>query len=308
MALNLSILYRGSLASCNYGCPYCPFAKRHDTREALSRDYAALARFVDWVEARPADRFKILFTPWGEALIRRPYREAMVRLSHLAHLDRVAIQTNLSCELDWVAACDLRRVAFWCTYHPGEVAREAFIDRCRRLDRIGARYSVGIVGLNEHLDEIDALRAALAPSTYLWVNAYKRVANYYSPAEIERIVAVDPLFELNLEVYRSRGRACRAGEEMITVDADGNVRRCHFVRDVIGNIYHPAFEQALRPRPCSGEACRCHIGYVHMRDLDLYTLFGDGVLERIPALTPDRDAVRMRLAAYEMDAAAAGSA
>jgi len=80
------------------------------------------------------------------------------------------------------------------------------------------------------------------------------------------------------------------------------------VRDVIGNIYHPAFEQALRPRPCSGEACRCHIGYVHMRDLDLYTLFGDGVLERIPALTPDRDAVRMRLAAYEMDAAAAGSA
>jgi len=305
MALNLSILYRGSLASCNYGCPYCPFAKRHDTREALSRDYAALARFVDWIEARPADRFKILFTPWGEALIRRPYREAMTRLSHLAHLDRVAIQTNLSCELDWVAACDLRRVAFWCTYHPGEVARESFIDRCRTLDRIGARYSVGVVGLKEHLDEIDALRAALAPSIYLWVNAYKRITDYYAPAEIERIVAIDPLFELNLEVYSSRGRACRAGEEMITVDADGNVRRCHFVRDVIGNIYDPAFEQALQPRPCSGEVCRCHIGYVHMRDLDLYTLFGDGVLERIPALTPDRDAVRLRLAAYAMDAAAA---
>ena len=167
MALNLSILYRGSLASCNYGCPYCPFAKRHDTRAALARDYAALARFVDWIEARPADRFKILFTPWGEALIRRPYREAMTRLSHMAHLDRVAIQTNLSCELDWAAACDLNRAAFWCTYHPGEVTRATFLDRCCALDRIGARYSVGVVGLKEHLDEIDALRAALAPSTYL---------------------------------------------------------------------------------------------------------------------------------------------
>ena len=70
MALTLSILYRGPLASCNYGCGYCPFAKRHDTREALARDYAALARFIDWIEARPADRFKVLFTPWGEALIR----------------------------------------------------------------------------------------------------------------------------------------------------------------------------------------------------------------------------------------------
>jgi MoaA/NifB/PqqE/SkfB family radical SAM enzyme len=305
LALNLSILYRGHLASCNYGCGYCPFAKRHDTREALERDYAALSRFVDWIAARPADRFKVLFTPWGEALIRRPYREAMTRLGRMAQVDRVAIQTNLSCNLEWVAECDLDRVAFWCTWHPGEVAREAFLDQCRVLHRIGARYSVGIVGLREHFDEIEAMRAALPASTYLWVNAYKRVADYYTPAEVDRLVAVDPLFELNLKVYPSRGRACRAGEEMITVDGDGNVRRCHFVRDVIGNIYDPAFEDVLRPRPCSGDACRCHIGYVHMRDLDLYTLFGDGVLERIPAMLPDREAARLRLAAYTQDAIAA---
>src|SRR5215470_17646863 len=130
VALSLSILYRGPLASCNYGCRYCPFAKRRDTREALARDYAALSRFVDWLGARPADRFKVLFTPWGEALIRKPYREAMTRLSRMAHVERVAIQTNLSCNLEWVADCDLDRVAFWGTYHPGEVAREAFLDQC----------------------------------------------------------------------------------------------------------------------------------------------------------------------------------
>jgi MoaA/NifB/PqqE/SkfB family radical SAM enzyme len=271
VALNRSILYRGHLASCDYGCGYCPFAKRHDSREALARDYAALERFVAWIEARREDRLKILFTPWGEALIRKPYRAAMRRLSHLAHVERVAIRTNLSCSLDWVADCDLEKVAFWCTYHPGEIARETFLDQCRALERIGARHSVGIVGLREHSSKIDALRAALPPETYLWVNAYKRIADYCAPDEIERITAVDPLFERNLKVYQSPGRAWRAGEEAITVDGDGDVRRCHFVRDVIGNLYDENFEQVLRPRPCGGDACRCHIGYVHMRDLDLYT-------------------------------------
>jgi MoaA/NifB/PqqE/SkfB family radical SAM enzyme len=298
VALNLSILYRGPLASCNYGCPYCPFAKRRDTRETLSRDYAALSRFVEWLAARPDDRFSVLFTPWGEALIRKPYRDAMTRMSRMAQIGRVAIQTNLSCDLEWIADCDLSKVAFWCTFHPGEIARAEFLAQCRVLDQIGARYSVGIVGLKEHFDEIEAVRRELSSSAYLWVNAYKRVADYYARADIERIVAVDPLFELNLSVYNSLGRACRAGEETITVDGDGNVRRCHFIRDVIGNIYEPGFEHILQQRACSGDVCRCHIGYVHMRDLDLYSLFGDGVLERIPARLPDRETSRLRLAAF----------
>ena len=33
--MNFSILYRGPLASCNYDCPYCPFAKRRDSRAQL---------------------------------------------------------------------------------------------------------------------------------------------------------------------------------------------------------------------------------------------------------------------------------
>ena len=31
----LSILYRGPLSSCNYGCEYCPFAKREESRAEL---------------------------------------------------------------------------------------------------------------------------------------------------------------------------------------------------------------------------------------------------------------------------------
>jgi hypothetical protein len=47
MALNLSILYRGPLSSCNYACAYCPFAKRRESSAELTRDRAALARFLD---------------------------------------------------------------------------------------------------------------------------------------------------------------------------------------------------------------------------------------------------------------------
>jgi hypothetical protein len=70
---------------------------------------------------------------------------------------------------------------------------------------------------------------------------------------------------------------------VISVDGDGTMRRCHFVRTPLGNIYEPGFERALLPRPCTNETCGCHIGYVHMDELRLHEVFGAGVLERIPA-------------------------
>jgi hypothetical protein len=157
-----------------------------------------------------------------------------------------------------------------------------FLEQCQRLDQLGIRYSVGVVGLHEHADAIDALRRALPAAVYLWVNAYKRVADYYSLTDIDRLAALDPLFELNLRPHPSHGRACRAGHTVISVAGDGSVRRCHFIDAPIGNIYAADFDAALRPRRCSQPSCGCHIGYVHLQELDLYPVFGEGVLERIP--------------------------
>src|SRR5687767_14764598 len=154
----LSLLYRGPLSSCNYGCEYCPFAKHHETREELAADECALARFVDWVEAQQ-DRYciSVLFTPWGEALIRPWYQEALVRLTNLPHVDKAAAQTNASCRLGWVERCDRKKLGLWCTFHPGETTREKFLARCCEMDGRGVRYSVGVVGLKEHAGEIEAL-------------------------------------------------------------------------------------------------------------------------------------------------------
>src|SRR5687767_9513924 len=104
--MRLDILYRGPLASCNYGCEYCPFAKREDPPELLEADRRALDRFVEFVEQRPAgDRISVFFTPWGEALIRPWYRDALARLTQLPQIARAAVQTNLSVPVDFVDRC-----------------------------------------------------------------------------------------------------------------------------------------------------------------------------------------------------------
>ncbi|HTU21132.1 MAG TPA: STM4011 family radical SAM protein [Gemmataceae bacterium] len=281
--MKLSILYRGPLSSCNYACRYCPFAKRTETAGELVHDRACLERFVAWVAGRFADSIGVLFTPWGEALVRRWYRDALAALTRMPQVHKAAIQTNLSCNLDWLDACDLSRLALWCTFHPTETTRERFLAKCLELHARGVRFSVGVVGLKEHFAEIAAIRRELPADVYLWVNAYKRDPNYYTDVMVEQLTRLDPLFPLNNQYHQSRGEPCRAGATVISVDGEGTIRRCHFIREPIGNLYAPDFERCLIERPCGNDTCGCHIGYVHLDRLKLYETFGDGVLERVPA-------------------------
>jgi len=192
--MNLKILYRGPLSSCNYACDYCPFAKHTETAAELAHDRECLERFVNWVVNEQNSSLGILFTPWGEALVRKWYQEALARLTHLPQVWKAAIQTNISCKLDWVEACDKTKLALWCTYHPGETTREKFLDKCAELLERGVRFSVGVVGLKEHFEEIAVLRRELPKEVYIWVNAYKREANYYDSAMLEEIENIDSLF------------------------------------------------------------------------------------------------------------------
>lgn len=281
--MSLSLLYRGRLSSCNYDCGYCPFAKARDSRDTLRRDADDLARLVAWAE-RQAMALSILFTPWGEGLVRKHYREAMVRLSHLPRLRRVAIQTNLCIGMRWLDRAHLDTLALWCTYHPGQVTRAAFLARCRELDRRGVRHSVGMVALHEHLEEIERLREELPARTPMWLNAYdQRPPGYYDEAQVARLLRIDPHFRYNLDPVPSLGAPCRAGEDVVSVDGDGNVRRCHFVAEPLGNLYDGSFAARLRARACPNAVCDCYIGYAHRKDLPFQADYAGGVLERVPA-------------------------
>lgn len=280
--MNLSILYRGPLSSCNYGCDYCPFAKTKNTRAELKDDAMKLERFIQWIEDHSHHTFDILFTPWGEALIRQYYQRGIVRLSHLPNVRKVAIQTNLSCSTQWLEVVNKTTTALWTTYHPSETTRNAFVQKCKELNALKVRYSVGVVGTKDSFDEIKRLREELSPEVYLWVNAYKRQADYYSTAEIDTLKQIDSLFDYNTRYYPSKGKKCRTGESVFSVHGDGTMYRCHFIKSSIGNIYQADFEEKLFPRLCTNETCGCHIGYVHMNSLNLAQVFKGGELERIP--------------------------
>ena len=229
---HLTVLYRGPLSSCNYGCPYCPFAKRVENAAEHRADAAALTRFVDWVGAQPL-ALSVLFTPWGEALVRPRYQEAVTRLSLMPNVRQVAIQTNLSGKLGWLAEADRTKVGLWATFHPGEVAPALFLAKCAELETLGVRYSVGVVGKREHFPDIQRMRRALPAPVYLWVNAYsqgpRKRQGYYSAQEFSFLQGIDPLFEVNTRHYPTRGLSCAAGETVISVDGDGTARRCHFI-------------------------------------------------------------------------------
>jgi hypothetical protein len=202
----------------------------------------------------------------------------------MCDVDRVVIQTNLAARVDWLADADAGSVALWTTYHPGQVRRDQFLRRCARLAELGVRYSVGVVGLPEHLDEARALRAALPEEVYLWVNAAE--GRRYASAEEATWTELDPLFGYSVRPHLSLGQSCHAGETAISVLGDGTVRRCHFIAEPIGNLYDGSWRAALKPRACGNAICDCHIGYVHLKPLGLRDVFAGGVLERIPAGWP----------------------
>lgn len=277
----LNILYRGSLDSCNYDCAYCPFAKKKNTRSELEYDRNYLEKFVLWIASQKRE-LGILFTPWGEALIRSYYQKAISELCSFEHITKVAIQTNLSSSLKWLEQTNTEKLALWTTFHPTELKIEKYLSKCFTLMQLGINFSVGIVGTKENFESARLLRANLPKQIYVWVNAYKREPHYYTNDDLDFLNKIDPLFNLNNTVYETYGEHCIAGEKSISIDELGNIRRCHFIKEIKGNIYEDNLKTILKPRVCSNQTCKCYIGYMNLNKLNLGDVYGERILERIP--------------------------
>jgi hypothetical protein len=233
----------------------------------MARDRIQVQRFVQWAVHSPK-RLDILFTPWGEALVRKHYREALLRLSHADAVTRVGIQTNLSLSPHWLHEARVSRVKLWCTYHPDQVRLSLFLRRVQVLLDLDVQFSVGMVAQLEQLDAIRAMRAALPASVYLWLNAWDgRPADYYSATDVAHLSDIDPHFPFNLAPSKSLGAHCRAGHTALSVNGEGQVRPCHFLSTDLGNLYDGSFLAQLRAQPCSNSRCDCYIGYALREDL-----------------------------------------
>ncbi|RED58706.1 STM4011 family radical SAM protein [Cohnella phaseoli] len=278
-----TVYFRGSLSSCNYDCPYCPFSKNIDSRETLAKDRLQVHTFVDWVkdQEKSGHQLSVFFNPYGEGLTHRWYREAMIQLSHMPHVRKVAIQTNLSASLDWTDDLNPATAAFWATYHPGQTKEERFVQQCGELYRRKIPFSVGCVGVKSAFQAISSVREALPEDVYLWVNAYKDQADYYSDEDLAFLTRMDPHFALNVQNYDSMGKSCRAGQQVFYVQGDGRVKHCYKDRQVIGNLYRDGLEGISKERPCRMKRCDCYIGYIHMEGQAFGPIYGERLLERI---------------------------
>jgi len=277
----LTLLYRGSGDGCNYDCGYCPFRASRTPSGPAAADHEELARLLDWLRPATDRTVRLFFTPKGEALVLPAYQHAIRTACELDHVQRVAMQTNLSCSLDWLRDFPApHKLGLWCSYHPSQATQAQFLRRCLALRELGIAFSVGIVGVKENFAAITAMRAALPEDIYLWINAYKHGSDYYRPADIQFLTAIDPLFPLNLHPQPSHGVSCHCGDDVLAVQGDGTVQRCWFCPAPLGNLYTGTWRRD--PTPCPNQECRCHIGYVHAPDLPAHAHFGEGILERIP--------------------------
>ncbi|KUP26310.1 STM4011 family radical SAM protein [Paenibacillus sp. DMB5] len=282
--MNAVLYYRGSLTSCNYDCPYCPFGKTRDSAATLAKDREGVEAFVQWAAEQGAagHRLSVFFNPYGEGLIHRWYKDALVTLSHLPHVDKVAIQTNLSANLAFLPELNPATAAFWVTYHPGQVSEDKFLAQCMTVYQQGIPLSVGSVGIRSAFPAIASLRSSLPEDIYLWVNAYKDKPDYYTPEDFAYLRGIDPHFHINAADYDSLGRSCNAGQNVFYVQGAGTVKRCYKDRGVIGNLYRDGLEGLAAERSCRMKVCDCYIGYIHMPELRLEQVYGRGLLERIP--------------------------
>lgn len=278
------LYYRGSLTSCNYDCPYCPFGKTRDSAATLAKDRQGLEAFVKWAseQGEAGHRLSIFFNPYGEALTHRWYKNAMVTLSNMEHVDKVAIQTNLSANLSFITELNRSKAAFWATYHPGQVQEDDFLAQCMTLYENDVSFSVGSVGVRSAIPAIASLRNALPENVYLWVNAYKDKPDYYTAEDFSFLNDIDRHFGVNAIDYESLGSTCDAGRDVFYVQGAGLVKRCYKDRGVIGNLYREGLEGLSAIRSCRMKICDCYIGYIHMPELKLQEIYGSGLLERIP--------------------------
>lgn len=254
------LVWRGPLDSCNYGCSYCPFAKRAARIDTLRRDEAALARFADHIAADPTP-VDLLFMPWGEAMIWPWYGRTLGSLARLPHVRAVGIQTNGSFPLHAVDGWP-PNAGLWISWHPTEIALEPFVARIHALHARGVPLSVGAVAMPGGVAPVRALRDALPADVPMWLNARKPATGRFRDDEVASLVAIDPDVGAELRPVRSQGRACATGDAVWMVEGDGTIVRCHLVDQRIGDLYDGGV--TAPPGPCPRGSCHCFVGYAFL--------------------------------------------
>ena len=164
-------------------------------------------------------------------------------LTRMPHVRKAAIQTNLSCKLDWVDACDRTGSPSGATFHPREIDRETLPGEVPRtgsprrpLQRRRGRPQ-GTPRRDRRPFAASCRRTSTSGSTP--TSASRTIT---PPEMVSSSTAHRPAVPDQHPLPPQPGRAMPGRATVISVDGDGTVRRCHFIREPIGNLYAPDFE------------------------------------------------------------------
>lgn len=279
-----TVIYRGSMKSCNYSCSYCPFAKHKMLLSEAEKDKQSFLRFCHSIESR-AERFSIgavFVTPYGEASIHRWYWEGLSLLAALPEIDKVGLQTNLSFSVEEClgifGAAGRDKLCIWSTFHPEMTSVDEFVSKCHILMRNQIKVCAGAVGVPEKIRQIRELREKLSPAVYLWVNKMDGLKRNYEPYERKAFMDIDPFFECELDNPDAIPEMCA---DRCFVEADGKIHTCNISRTKPVNWYHSGEEEIFAP-VCSRKRCTCYLAYGGRADFKRKNIFGEYPVFRIP--------------------------
>ena len=281
MARNM-IQYRGSLKSCNYGCSYCPFAKRPSSPSELLKDREDWMRFVGHLETQGEPYGAVMVVPYGEALIHDYYWEGLARLSRMGTMEAVGAQTNLSFDIERQLTIfkenggRKEKLRVWATFHPEMTTVHLFAEQCRKLLSAGIRVCAGAVGVPENLETLRRLKETLPGGCSLWINRMDGLNRRYTEEEQQAFLRIDPWFYRELHVKKAMPEQCPG---RLFVESDGRMRRCTISAPPEGNWYDTGGTETL---PCRKKACTCYLAYGGRMDCEERTAFGRWPLFRIP--------------------------
>ena len=283
-----SVVYRGSLKSCNYRCSYCPFSKHPMSERELLKDKEQWRRFVGvFTRNQGAGAEAVLVAPYGEAMIHPWYAQGLAALSALPAMRMVGAQTNLSFSIRetleniFDRAGGIReKLCFWATFHPEMTDTERFAARCGELLSLGVKVSAGAVGAPGNLDILRDLRQKLPEKIYLWINKMDGLGRQYTEEEKTAFSDIDPYFPR--ELAHASADASKCGGRLFA-EGNGRLRTCNISR-VLGECWEPEGESLIHPPApvCGRKLCSCYLAYGGQDDDMNRILFGPYPIFRIP--------------------------
>ena len=288
-----TIIYRGSIKSCNYHCSYCPFSKHPASVREQERDREQWFSFVRRI-AEQGERQKIgaiLVAPYGEALIHPWYWEGLAALSALPWMDAVGAQTNLSFLIEealerFAAAGGVgEKLRLWATFHPEMTDAAGFAARCGTLVKRGIAVCAGAVGVpggSGTAGVLRELRRLLPEECYFWINRMDGMARAYTEEETRLFSELDPYFYRELLCHPADPSEC-AGRLM--AEGDGRLRTCNIspVQAVRWRTAHAGKGEPLSlPPVCTRRRCSCYLAYGGRDNLVSQLLFGPYPVFRSP--------------------------